>query len=325
MNYNLTYVGSFPLKNTRENILRSTCELLTVPVDYPNYVQLEDMGRQFLQPLSELGLGLELENDVYKITGNLKEPTKPIAAEALKVLLELIKKFRFKNRIKGVKACVTGPFTLSSKIRLDAPNLGLFGETALSDPVVVMEVAKIVAKIAGDYHQMGADYLTIDEPLLSVIVGQKLLLNQYKDTDIIEIINNSISSVDCLKGIHVCGRISRRLANMLLNTSVQVLDHEFKDSKDNFSVYMRKDFSTHDKKLSIGLASSKNIRVESVGEMQALLKQGIEVFGEDNILMVKPDCGFRGLDVEGKLSGIAYKSSIMKLRNLRRAIDTLDR
>ncbi|MFQ6135443.1 MAG: hypothetical protein ACE5KU_06505 [Nitrososphaerales archaeon] len=325
MVYNLTYVGSFPLKNTRENILRSTQDILSIPVDYPNYVQLEDMGRQFLQPLAEAELGITQEGERYRLTGELKEPPEPIANEALDILVELRKERRFKKKIKGVKACVTGPFTLSSRIMLDTPNLGLFGETALSDPVLVDEVAKVVSKIAGDYRQMGADYVTLDEPILSVIVGRKLLLSHHTDTGIVETIDKALSRVNCLKGIHVCGLVSRRLADMLLETSLDVLDHEFKDSERNFTVYRRGDFERHDKKLGLGVASSRVLRVEPVDEMVSMLKRGIEVFGEDNILMVKPDCGFRGLDTEGTLEGVAYNAAIGKLRNLRRAIDSLKR
>ncbi len=325
MVYNLTYVGSFPLKNTRENILRSTQDILSIPVDYPNYVQLEDMAHQFLQPLAESELGITQEGERYRLTGELKEPTEPIATEALKVLIELRKKRRFKKKIKGVKACITGPFTLSSRIMLDTPNLGLLGETALSDPVLVGKVAEVVVKIASDYRQMGVDYITLDEPILSVIVGRKLLLHQHTDAGIIEIIDKAVSRVDGLKGIHVCGRISRRLADMLLETNLDVLDHEFKDSESNFAVYRREDFERHDKKLGLGVASSRVLKVEPVDEMKAMLKRGIDTFGEDNILMVKPDCGFRGLDTEGSLEGVAYNAAIGKLRNLRRAIDSLKR
>lgn len=283
------------------------------------------MGHQFLHPLAEAELGITLDGGNYKLVGELKAPTEPIATEALEILLELSKKRRFKKGIKGVKACVTGPFTLSSRIVLENPNLGLFGETALSDPQVVESVAEIVAKIAEDYRRMGADYITVDEPILSVVVGRKFLLSDHTDAGIVEIIDKAISRLDCLKGIHVCGILSRRLVDMLLESRVDVLDHEFKDSDRNFTTYRRKDLERHDKKLGLAVSSSRVLDVESVDEMISMLKRGIEVFGEDNILMVKPDCGFRGLDMEGNLDGVAYNAAISKLRNLRRAIDSLKR
>lgn len=319
----LTYVGSFPLKYTRENILRCTEDVLSIPVDYPNYIQLEDMGHQFLRPLAAAGLGVAVNGERYRLSGEFKVPREPIAAEALNILLEMRKERRFKNKVKGVKACVTGPFTLSNRIMLGEPRLGLFGETALSEPAVVSRVAEVVAKIAGFYREMGADYVTVDEPILSIIVGQKILLSQYTDADIVKLLDTALSGVDCLKGVHVCGRISRRLADMLLGTSVDVLDHEFKDIEANFDTYRRVDFEKCGKKLGFGVSSSRVLRVEPVEEMVSLLKRGLDVYGVENILMVKPDCGFRGLDPEGTVDGVSYNAAIGKLRNLRRAIDSL--
>ncbi len=320
---NLTFVGSFPLKKTRENIVRCTEDVLSIPVDYPNYAQLEDMGHQFLQPLADAGLGIARERDSYWLTGELQKPSGAIANEALDILLELSKSGRFKDKVRGVKACITGPFTLASRILLDQPKLGLFGETALSEPEVVERLAEIVAEVAVSYRKMGVDYITLDEPILSVIVGRKLLLNEYTEAGIIETINKAFSRVDCLKGIHVCGSISRKLAETLLETRVDVLDHEFKDSERNFDVYRREDFEHHGKKLGLAASSSRVLRVEPIEEMASILKRGIEVFGEETILMVKPDCGFRGLDPEGNPQGVAYAASIGKLRNLRSAVDSI--
>ncbi|MCL4436769.1 MAG: hypothetical protein M1503_12125 [Thaumarchaeota archaeon] len=323
MGFNLTFVGSFPLKKTRENIVRCTEDVLSIPVDYPNYAQLEDMGYQFLQPLVDAGLGLARERDGYRLTGELQKPPQPIANEALDILLELSRSSRFKGKARGVKACVTGPFTLASRILLDEPKLGLFGETALTNPEVVERLSEIVAETAVGYRKKGVDYITLDEPILSVIVGRKLLLNEHTEAGIVETVNRAFSGVDCLKGIHVCGSISRKLAEILLETHVDVLDHEFKDSERNFDTYRREDFERHNKKLGLAASSSRVLRIEPVEEMVSMLKRGIEVFGEENILMVKPDCGFRGLDPEGHPHGIAYSAAIGKLRNLRSAVDSI--
>jgi len=323
MGFNLTFVGSFPLRKTRENIVRCTEDVLSIPVDYPNYAQLEDMGYQFLQPLADAGLGLAREKDGYRLTGELQKPSGPVANEALDILLEFSRSSRFKGKARGVKACITGPFTLASRILLDEPKLGLFGETALTDPGVVERLSDIVAEIAASYRRIGVDYITLDEPILSVIVGRKLLLGEHTEAGIVETVDNAFSRVDCLKGIHVCGSISRKLAEILLETHVDVLDHEFKDSERNFETYRREDFEQHSKKIGLAASSSRVLRVEPVEEMVSMLKRGIKVFGEENILMVKPDCGFRGLDPEGNPYGVAYAAAIGKLRNLRSAVDSI--
>ncbi len=303
--------------------MRCTEDVLSIPVDYPNYAQLEDMGYQFLQPLADAGLGLVREKNGYRLTGDLQQPSEPIANEALDILLELSRSSRFKGKVRGVKACITGPFTLASRILLDESKLGLFGETALTDLGIVERLSEIVAEIASSYRKSGVDYITLDEPILSVIVGRKLLLNEHTGAGIVEIIDKAFSRVDCLKGIHVCGSISRKLAEILLETHVDVLDHEFKDSERNFDTYRREDFEQHNKKLGLAASSSRVLRVEPVEEMVSMLKRGIEAFGEENILMVKPDCGFRGLDPEGNPQGVAYAAAIGKLRNLRSAVDSI--
>ena len=319
----LTYVGSFPLENTIENLTKATQDLLSIPVDYPNYVQLEDMVQQFLQPIADLRLGITQEGENYRLTGDLKNPQEPISTNALNMLLEFRKDHQFEKGLKGIKACVTGPFTLSSRIMLNTSTTKPFGETALSNPSMVTRIAEIVSKIAEDYYKMGADYVTIDEPMLSVIVGKNILLSQYSDAGIVEIINKCSSRVKSLSGIHVCGRISRRLAEILLQTNIDILDHEFKDTESNFDVYHKADFESHNKKLGLAVASSRILRVESVDEIESMLMRGLETFGKENVLMVKPDCGFRGLDTKGHLDDIAYTSSIAKLKNIRLAFDLL--
>ncbi|MFC1754443.1 hypothetical protein ACFL96_13795 [Thermoproteota archaeon] len=319
----LTYVGSFPLENTYTNLIKATHDILSIPVDYPNYVQLDNMVNQFLQPIAELGLGIICEGKKYKLNGKLSTPKDPIAIDSLKILLEMKDNHPNKQNIKGIKACVTGPFTLSSQILLKSPVPGFFGETALSDPSLVMEIANIVSNIVKDYRQMGADYVTIDEPILSVIIGRNILLNQYSDIKIIEIINQSMKHIECLNGIHVCGKISRRLVETLLQTDLNILDHEFKDNESNFNVYKKSDFEKYNKKIGFSVASSKKMDVESVIDIELMLNKGIETFGKENILMVKPDCGFRGLNEHGNLKSDAYTSSIAKLKNIRLAIDSL--
>jgi len=321
----LTYVGSFPLENTIENLTKATRDILSIPVDFPNYVQLEDMVHQFLQPISELQIGITKKGERYRLSGDLKTPKKPISNNALKILLEFRKDNLFNKDLKGVKACVTGPFTLSSRIMLNNSAPGPFGETALANPDVVQKITEIVSKISEDYYKMGADYVTIDEPMLSVIVGKNLLLNQYSDAGIIEIINKCSNQVNSIRGIHVCGKISRRLAEILLQSDIDVIDHEFKDTESNFNIYNKADFENHDKKLGFAVASSKIMRIESVEEIESMLIRGLETFGKENVLMVKPDCGFRGLDTKGHLDGIAYSSSIAKLKNIRLAFDSLQR
>jgi len=320
----LTYVGSFPLKNTKSNVLRATQDVLSIPVDYPNYVQLEDMGDQFLEPLSKSNTGIYREGENYKIKGDLVIPDKTITSNAIQTLLDISKKKQFSGKIKGIKASITGPFTLASRIKVNNQNNGHFVKTAITKINLIQDFAEIVCKISNDYQKMGVDYITIDEPILSIIVGKKLLIKSHSEQEIVEIINRTIRGAKCLTGLHVCGRLSRRLVEILLRTEINILDHEFRDIPENLSVFNRVDFENSNKKISIGLSSSRLLGVESVEEMYSLLKSGIDEYGYENIRMVKPDCGFRGLDPDGSIDGRAYRVAISKLRNLRIAVDSMN-
>jgi 5-methyltetrahydropteroyltriglutamate--homocysteine methyltransferase len=320
----LTYVGSFPLKNTKSNVLRATRDVLSIPVDYPNYVQLEDMGDQFLAPLSKSNIGIYQEGENYLIKDDLLIPSKPFTSNAIQTLLDISKQKQFSGKIKGIKASITGPFTLASRIKVNKQNNGHFGKTAITKINLVEDFAQIVCKIANDYQKMGVDYITIDEPILSVMVGKKLLIKNHSEQKIVEIINSTIKGSKCLTGLHVCGRLSRRLVEILLRTEINILDHEFRDIPENLSVFNRVDFEDSNKKISMGLSSSRSFGVESVEDMYSLLKSGIDEYGYKNIRMVKPDCGFRGLDPDGSIDGRAYRVAISKLRNLRIALDSIN-
>jgi len=177
----LSYVGSFPLRRSYANIMQCTEDVLLIPVDYPNYIQLVDMIDQYLAPMANSGMGLSLESGKYFMKGDTIKFPEAFDNESLRILVELRNKEPYRNNIKGIKACVTGPFTLSSRILLRTRNPGIFGETALSNPSIVESLSNIVAKFAKYYQDLGADCIMIEEPILSVIVGKKILLNQYKN------------------------------------------------------------------------------------------------------------------------------------------------
>jgi len=321
----LSYVGSFPLRRSYANIMQCTEDVLLIPVDYPNYIQLVDMIDQYLAPMANSGMGLSLESGKYFMKGDIIKFPEAFDNESLRILVELRDKEPYRNNVKGIKACVTGPFTLSSRILLRTRNPGIFGETALSNPSFVKSLSNIVAKFAKYYQDLGADCIMIEEPILSVIVGKKILLNQYKDNDLINILDNTLNTVNCLKGIHVCGRISRTLSEILLSTNIRILDHEFKDSYDNFNIYSKKDIESSAKEISLGVVSSKTLRVESIEEIITVIRKGVDVFGKENIFMIKPDCGFRGLDPDGDFEGVAYRAAIDKIRNIRSALDSFQK
>ncbi len=72
----------------------------------------------------------------------------------------------------------------------------------------------------------------------------------------VEILNKSISEITNLSSIHVCGRISPKLRDILLQTDVKILDHEFTTNEKNFEIFQKEHFEDTDKFLALGTVKS---------------------------------------------------------------------
>ncbi|NIM46108.1 MAG: hypothetical protein GTO54_10870 [Nitrososphaeria archaeon] len=295
-------------------------DVLSIPIDYPNYIQLEDMNQSFLDPLSDLNLGLEKRDNRYLHIEDLKRPERPVVIEPLKKLLEFIEKRKLRDVVRGARACVTGPFTLSSQVEKEGLTGRFFKGSIIQDIGLVEQMAEVVSRVAYFYGEEGSTFINIDEPILSLVVGRKFLFDEYTEDLVIKILDTSIGRVKTPTGIHVCGTLSTNLMNILCQSEIDVLDHEFYDCRRNLNIFTKRDLERHDKKISFGSLSSKQKRVEPEEEVEAFMRVGLRTFGEENILFFKPDCGFRGL---GTNSAETYEITIEKLRNLKRAKDRL--
>jgi methionine synthase II (cobalamin-independent) len=81
-------------------------------------------------------------------------------------------------------------------------------------------------------------------------------------------------------------------------------------------VYNPKNLRDSGKILSVGCVSSRNPRIESVGEILELM----EMFRDyGDCLIFTPDCGFRNLIVDGSREK-GYEVAVNKLRNMVEAI-----
>ena len=153
--------------------------------------------------------------------------------------------------------------------------------------------------------------ISVDEPILSVIVGRKPLF-RYVERDIVEIYNDLKASCgERPTGTHICGRISPLLAEILLRTDLDFLSHEFHDTPENFDSYDSGKLKESGKILSVGCVSSRNPNVETVDEILKTMMNSTE-YGDD--LIFTPDCGFKNLKANGPERG--YEIAKAKLRNL---------
>jgi len=303
-------IGSFPLDDTVSNRKRCVDDLLDVGIDFPAYPQLRDMDKQFLEDLVIQDSGIIGEDDGYKLKSkHIKSDVPPPGLTPLLWTVEYLEKIGVRKKVK-IKAPITGPFTLASYIQI---GIGAFPfNTAASNPELVSQIASIVEKCCEEASKH-AEMISIDEPILGIIVGSRTTFS-HKENEIINILNRLKEACgERIVGTHICGRISPKLADLLLRTELDFLSHEFYDTPENMKIYSPKKLKENEKVLSVGCLSTKNPRVETPDEILEVMKRFHE-YGD--CLIFTPDCGFRKLLTNNLDKEKAYAVSMKKLRNL---------
>ncbi|TFG28609.1 MAG: hypothetical protein EU532_04965 [Promethearchaeota archaeon] len=311
-------------------------DLINIGIDFPCYPQLVAMNPQFLSPLAKIIDPLEeVKPDVFYLGDDFKIPDKPVALEYGQFIIDFLNKYsHLKESIKGTKACLTGPFTLASEILLrekltQGVELKIFNEhRAIMVDWIVDKFAEIMKKIGKAYNDMGINIISMDEPILGLLVGRKIFF--HSEDFIIETLNKALSEIKGLSSVHVCGRISPNLRDLLLKTDLKILDHEFRTSEVNFNIFEKKHLEENNKFLAMGTIqtnlspmkdASVNDYIEKIDFLKKYISKGIDQFGKEN-LFIKPDCGFKSL-LEGFGEKFAYEIAIRKLNNMVLAVKEL--
>ena len=329
-----TVVGSWPLSNTHNNMTKVFKDLIQIGIDFPCYPQLLSMTYQFLSPLSKIIPQLEEINEKFYLYEEFDIPSEPVALEYGKFIINFFnERPDLKKSIRGTKACLTGPFTLTFETILKNSIAKGLKPVIFEEPRAVMvdwivdKFAEIIKQIGTAYSDMKIDIVSCDEPILGLLVGRKILF--HSEDFMIKTINKAISGIKGLPSIHVCGRISPNLRDLLLKTNVKILDHEFSTNEENFKVFEKKHFEGTDKFLALGTINSKftpiknnkiEDYVEKVDFLTKYIKRGIELYGKENII-IKPDCGFYPLKIFGEKDG--YEIAISKVKNMVLALKEL--
>jgi len=303
-------IGSFTLEDTEANRKRCINDLLAVGLDYPSYPQLSEMGPQFLNDLTKHGSGVQQEKNRYRISGKIIEYNgPPLGLEPFFWATKYLDEKGFTNNVR-LKAPITGPFTLASFIETKP---GMFPyNTAVSDFNLVNQIAGILSESC-EAASENASMISIDEPILSVLVGARTAFG-YRDEDIISVYNSLKKACgERIVGSHICGRISPKLADILLRTELDFISHEFFDTPQNITLYSPEKLRENEKVLSVGCLSTKNPRIESPKEILNFMKQ---LNGHKEALIFTPDCGFRKLLRNNMDTEEAYRISLSKLRNM---------
>jgi len=309
--------GSMPLPDDfdtqKRNVDRVIVDKVNLGLDYPCYPQLPgspsepmNMALQFLKPLAKTNPNIQISGqEAHLVSDHIEEPSSPIGVERAEYFLSYLHDHQH-GPIKGAKACVTGPFTLASY--LDLSNLMSCGA---SKPDVVRTLARILSRTCKHFSDLGFDLVCIDEPFLSVMLGGKgEILFKYDEQFILETLNSLIKKLSCLSAVHVCGRITPLVKEILLESATDIVDHEFAAAPKNVNAYTKEDLERTDKFLAYGCVSTISPTVESVEQISALLTTAVQRFG--GRVVVKPDCGFGGM------IGVpdAYSIVLRKLSNM---------
>jgi methionine synthase II (cobalamin-independent) len=307
-------IGSFSLEDSEANRKRCVEDLLAFGLDFPSYPQLAEMGAQFLNDLAKYDSGVQLRKNRYKINReNIKYDGPPLGLELFSWTVRYLEEKGLVGKVK-LKAPITGPFTLASFIET-RPGMFPFN-TAASDLNMVNQLAEIISRSC-EVASKNASMISVDEPILSVLVGKKTAFG-YREEDIIGVYNNLKKACgNKIVGTHICGRISPKLAEILLRTELDFLSHEFYDTPQNAKVYSPDKLREGEKTLSVGCLSTRNPRIESPEEILRLMRQFNEY---KEALIFTPDCGFRKLLTNNLDTEEAYGISLCKLRNMVEAL-----
>ncbi|WP_440059151.1 methionine synthase [Thermogladius sp. 4427co] len=311
-----SHVGSFPLEYSIENIRRIAHDLRMIGIDVPPYPQLRNFVDIYMEYLIREGVVGKKNENYYAekpmenriMEFNDKIPEAEFFAEHARSL-----------GVRDLRAPVTGPFTLASKVYLRES--GGLEATGVSSKPVVEFFAYYVNSILRYMEKTGYSYLFIDEPVLGVLVGSRRILFGWSEEELIDIVSTSFKGLGGVHGIHVCGRISPRLVEILSsNPYIQILNFEFHDTPENIDVISSRILK--DKVLAPGVASSKKPVIEEVNEILSLLKQVYDRVG-GRIDLVSADCGFGGLASPSGSREEAYSIAIQKLANIKKAVELL--
>lgn len=296
-------IGSFPLSLTGQNFIRSLDDQVESGLDYVSYPQLADMNQMFLEPLVE-GETLRQEDGEFIVSGGFD----PVVTRKVKSWADDARDhLRKKKGVIPLRSCVTGPFTLAASLHVEGLASksfpGSYIEMIVENPWLLEKLTKYVYKICLHYSSVSS-MVSVDEPYLSVIVGKRknlfeLGMKRPEAGDLVlETLEGALRGVKGTSSVHVCGGIGKQLSEILLETSSDVLSHEFSEMTQNFESYAPSDPERHSKKLSIGVVTTSPTKDQGGVEPQVLVEKriesAIERYGVDNVLL-SPDCGFRPL------------------------------
>jgi len=310
-----SHVGSFPLEYSLSNVERIVVDLASLGLDVPPYPQLRSFIDIYLEPLVRAGLLVYEKGFFYGSPKDISSWSGVVDVPEAKYAVEVI--MRLKLRFKGLRAPITGPFTLASRIYLSRESATLSNTLLTHNEVVKGFLKEYVSYFVEYMADLGYNIVFLDEPALGFIIGARRNLYNYSDTDIVEVLDYIAKYVANVEvGIHVCGRIHKRILEILAEVSrIKYLSLEFHDNPTNIDVLDKSLLEKYDKIISPGIISTRNPRLESEEEAYTLLEKIYNITG-GRVDLISGDCGFGGLRGTLSNSEEEYRLALMKLEKV---------
>ena len=274
----------------KESIKQAVFSQLDAGVDIISDGQVRgDMVSSF----SKFIPGFKIEDGNTYIISKIRSPTGEISVNDLIYAKKLIKEY-YNGKIpegKGIKGIITGPSTIihSSRITSFYKN---------KDDAIIDLAHSLKKEVDAIERKVKPVYIQVDEPFLST--G---MVNMKVAREAIEILHEDLSIP---LAMHVCGTLEGAYKD-IAKFDVDILDFEFAGNNVNLNLLEKNINLFEGKKIGFGCIDSSKNEVDSKDKTQELISKGVDIIGEDNILL-DPDCGLRRAPVD-----VAFKK--LKLMN----------
>lgn len=290
-----SHVGSFPLNYTHENIERVLLDLYNIGIDVPPYPQLRSFIDIYLKPLETAGHLYNRNGYYYLVKDSVDNiPKTNVVVYEAEDTINTIKKYNL--LFKWIRAPITGVFTLASRIYVTDSDSKSLASTCLSNKELTLGIFKEFVKNIVKYMiELGFNVVFIDEPVFNYIIGRKKILFDYRDEEIIDVIDSVAKVHSGIEfGVHICGKINTKIIDIILQAQrIRYINIELHDSPSNIDLVSKESLEKYDKFIAPGVVSAQKPYVESVDDVFNIMRTIYTKVG-DRIDLVSGDCGFGG-------------------------------
>ena len=176
---------------------------------------------------------------------------------------------------KPVKGMLTGPYTMVE---------WSFLEGYADFRSAVLEMARAVNDEARELDRAGAPFIQIDEPALST---------RLDDIDLaIEAMGIATEGLTAQTATHICYGDFVSVYPRFLDMPVKQFDLEMANSSHDLVELLKTKGFPEDKEIAWGVVDVHNHEIETVDQVVAEIKRGLEVLPPER-LYIDPDCGLK--------------------------------